>query len=354
MTKTDYSFSRTLPEAFDAEVYGERYADLRGMNATKLKTHYCDHGLAEGRCASTVTGRQDFIRLLAGIPSILEIGPLANPMLRGSNVKYFDVLPTEALKRKAAAHGLDVTQCPSIDFVSETGDLAAVTERFDAVVSSHAIEHQPDLIHHLTGVARILKPNGRYYLAVPDKRYCFDHFISESTIADVLDAHVRQRRIHDPGDVIAHLVLTTHNDPARHWNRDHGECAHRSSPERLVDAVTMCQRNSGVYIDTHAWQFVPTSFMEIFRLLAQLRLSQFSVERVYPTVRGSNEFFVALEKSSFEAGSQPPELPDDFDAAEYLRANPDVAAAGADPVRHYLDYGRREGRKLRPDSGFAE
>ena len=33
-----------------------------------------------------------------------------------------------------------------------------------------------------------------------------------------------------------------------------------------------------------------------------------------------------------------------FDAAWYLEQYPDVAAAGIDPLRHYLDYGRHEGR----------
>ena len=36
-----------------------------------------------------------------------------------------------------------------------------------------------------------------------------------------------------------------------------------------------------------------------------------------------------------------------FDPAAYLAANPDVAAAGVDPVLHYLDFGRYEGRRLR-------
>jgi hypothetical protein len=41
------------------------------------------------------------------------------------------------------------------------------------------------------------------------------------------------------------------------------------------------------------------------------------------------------------------ELPAEFDPIRYLELNPDVAAAGADPVRHYLDFGWREGRRLR-------
>jgi len=43
-----------------------------------------------------------------------------------------------------------------------------------------------------------------------------------------------------------------------------------------------------------------------------------------------------------------PSLPEGFDREAYLQANPDVAAAGVDPARHYLEYGRNEGRSLAP------
>jgi SAM-dependent methyltransferase len=43
----------------------------------------------------------------------------------------------------------------------------------------------------------------------------------------------------------------------------------------------------------------------------------------------------------------PVELPAEFDRVRYLVLHPDVAAAGMDPVRHYLDFGWREGRRLR-------
>ncbi len=51
-----------------------------------------------------------------------------------------------------------------------------------------------------------------------------------------------------------------------------------------------------------------------------------------------------------EAVRRPPaaELPPDFDAALYLLANPDVAAAGVDAGEHYLVHGSRENRALRP------
>jgi hypothetical protein len=40
-------------------------------------------------------------------------------------------------------------------------------------------------------------------------------------------------------------------------------------------------------------------------------------------------------------------VPADFDAATYLRLNPDVAAAGMDPVHHWLRHGQFEGRGYR-------
>ena len=40
---------------------------------------------------------------------------------------------------------------------------------------------------------------------------------------------------------------------------------------------------------------------------------------------------------------------EEFDAAAYLAANPDVAAAGVDAYRHYVSHGVAEGRRLRPD-----
>jgi SAM-dependent methyltransferase len=43
-----------------------------------------------------------------------------------------------------------------------------------------------------------------------------------------------------------------------------------------------------------------------------------------------------------------PPLPEHFDPAAYLTANPDVRAAGMNPHFHYHLYGRQEGRPLRP------
>jgi SAM-dependent methyltransferase len=337
-----------FPAEFDRELYRRNWPDLGHMDDANLDRHYVQDGINEGRQGSQITNRADFFNLVDTSMSILEIGPFVNPAVRGPRVKYFDVLPTEGMRQKAVAHGLDPTLCPSIDFVSETGDLSIIPQQFDVALSSHSVEHQPDLIRHFLDVAKLLAPGGHYFLAVPDKRYCFDHFIAESTIADVLDAHIRKIRFHDAASVIEHLALTTHNDATRHWKRDHGEQKYKSSVDIIRNAANMYLQNLGTYIDVHAWQFVSESFRDIMQVLFELGFSPLKVSRVYPTVRNSNEFYAILEKTENQFSPVDEELPEQFNEDLYLAANPDVAAAHADAKMHYVMFGRKEKRKLRP------
>lgn len=338
---------RCLPAEFDPSVYRSHCPDLRSLNDADLAHHYASTGAREGRSASTISSRHAFIDLIPQFSSLLEIGPFANPLRRGPNVKYFDVLPTELLRQRAKVHGVDPTKCPQIDYVSETGDLAVVTDLFDAALSAHVIEHQPDLIRHLRGVASVLKPGGRYYLAVPDKRFCFDHFIVESNIAEIVAAHARAAHVHDVQSVIEHIALTTHNDCARHWAGDHGEPAYKAMPARILDAVGSFLASQGKYVDVHAWQFTPESFRDVMQTLFKLCLSPLRVLRIYRTASGSNEFYAVLERTAQENVPLREDLPADFDEQQYLLANPDVAKAGVSAAEHYVVFGRREGRKLR-------
>ena len=342
------SFFEPLAAEFDADFYRRTYADLQTFNDAELEGHYRDFGIKEGRRGSRAATRKGFLSLIAKADSILEIGPMAAPVATGRRVKYFDVLATDALKAKAKRHGMDASKCPHIDYVSETGDLSIVDAQFDAVVSSHAVEHQPDLVAHLKHVARILKPEGHYFLLIPDKRYCFDHFIPESSIAEIIDAHIRKKRFHDASSIIEHLALTTHNDPARHWRGDHGEPHFRKSPQRVRDAIELFRSHENVYLDTHAWQFTPATFRENTVLLFELGIVPLKPVRVYETVFNAFEFCAVLEKSEVPKEVIERTVPDDFDAEQYLLANPDVRAAGVDARMHFIQYGRREGRKLRP------
>jgi SAM-dependent methyltransferase len=240
-----------------------------------------------------VPDRNAFVGLIGTSQRVLEIGPFAHPMVRGDNVDHLDVLPTEGLRQRAISLGMDPGGVPDIRWVSSGGDLDCVTERYDSVVSSHAIEHQPDLIRHLQQVEALLRPGGTYYLLVPDHRYCFDHFLVPSTTAEVIGAHVERRRVHTAASVIEHRALTTHNDPVRHWAGDHGDPLERRT-ERIASALQEIQDAAGGYIDVHAWYFTPPSFRRVIDDLRESGFVGFSVQRMFPTRPNANEFWCIL------------------------------------------------------------
>lgn len=236
--------------------------------------------------------RTNLISLISKKWSVLEIGPFTNPIVRGSNVKYVDVLDKAGgLLERARRIGYTFNNATDIHYVSPTGDLSIVRNTFDICISSHCVEHQPDLIHHLKQIERILNPGGRYFLIFPDKRYCFDHFIP--TIADILDA--QGHRVHSLRSVIEHRAMTTHNEPHRHWIGDHGAPAMAFDINVVKSAITEYENADGGYIDVHAWQFTPASFSLNVELLSQFGMTNLRVEKAYSTPYNSLEFCAILQ-----------------------------------------------------------
>ena len=242
-----------------------------------------------------VVDRNAFVGLIGSTRSVLEIGPFAHPMLRGDNVDHLDVLPADGLRQRAIALGMDPGGVPDIRWVSTGGDLGCVTQHYDVVVSSHAIEHQPDFVRHLQQVESLLSPGGSYYLLIPDHRYCFDHFLVPSTAAQIIGAHLEARRVHTAASVIEHRALTTHNDPVRHWAGDHGDPLERRA-ERLAGALREIEDAAGGYIDVHAWYFTPQSFRRVIDDLREGGFTGFSIQRMFPTRPNANEFWCILTK----------------------------------------------------------
>ena len=295
MTDAAPTAAGALPPRFDADHYLAANPDL-AMAPGAAADHYARVGRAEGRVASPLALRENLIALVDDGRSVLEIGPFCDPLLRGPTIAYLDILDAEQLRARAVEIGKDPAGCPTwIDYV---GGLEQVRRRFDAVISSHAIEHQPDLVHHLEQAERILESDGLFCLIVPDKRYCFDHFIAESTIADVLQAHREQRRTHSLASVIEHVALTTHNDSGRHWQGDHGPAIAPDRAVRLRNAIADHDAGAGAYIDVHAWYFTPDSFRDIVETLGALGLTGFEVAGVYDTARDRNEFCAVLRLSA--------------------------------------------------------
>lgn len=284
--------ANAFPDEVSPNVLRARYADLASMDDQTLLDHYREYGRSEGRVAADVALREAFIAMVPADASLLEIGPFCQPVFTGPNVRYLDILDAESLRRRAGEIGIDPGGCPKeIHYTNGLGEAAGA--RFDVIFSSHNIEHQPDLVRHLREAAAALKPGGIYMMLVPDKRYCFDHFLPASTLADVLGAYAEARTVHTPAHVIEHVAFTCHNDMVLHWQGEHGEPP-SGLDGRVEIAMKQIEAAAGGYIDVHAWQFTPASFREIMAGLQGLNLSPFGPARVYDSAWGRNEFAAVL------------------------------------------------------------
>lgn len=165
--------------------------------------HYEKFGQAEGRSLKApppeLTREEKIFHLLDKAGLGLEIGPSHNPIApkkKGFNVHILDHVSAADLRRKYAAHPVNLDNIEEVDFVwsgQRMPELIGQTQCYDWIIASHVIEHAPDLVSYLQQCEELLKPDGLLSLVVPDKRYCFDYFSPISSTGNVLDAYAEKR-----------------------------------------------------------------------------------------------------------------------------------------------------------------
>ncbi|NML30845.1 methyltransferase domain-containing protein [Paraburkholderia antibiotica] len=340
----------------------------------------------------------------------IEIGPLCWPLVRrsdGGEIIYVDHTDTPHLREKYRNDpNLNVNEIVNVDAVWGRNTLhQAVKGRYvDYVVASHVVEHVPDLVTWLKELASVLKPTGEVRLVVPDRRYTFDYFRRESRLPEVLASYIARARIPQPYSILDCCLAAVEVSAVDAWqNRVNPSWAKRHHTWEAALGLAEDAFRNGTYHDIHCWVFTPRSFARLIADLCRMGLLDFACEDFSDTLVNDLEFSVVMRRSSdpehianswsrmaqsardatpgvpfwrarrkleeLRAGhgdspivprvggqhseldpSEPVAMPPDFDPSAYLEANPDVAAAGVDPVVHYRQFGWREGRSIRPSS----
>ncbi len=319
----------TPPPTLDLDYYRQMYPELNNFPDVVLMEHYKRFAVEQGR-STCAYDRREYLQVMLQNTidnshlKTLEISPWDSPFLRGDNVKYFEVMSAEDVRKATVGVKRNVDTLPKkIDFVGAKGDLSVVNEKFDIVFSAHVIEHCPDLIEHFRNVSKILNAGGLYVLIVPDKRYCFDYYHSESTISEVIEAFAGKRKIPNLSTVINFAYTRTHNSAIFHWFGEHGErYGYRKIPPmegdaraeilgeyffddgsevdyqklaRLVKKYADALKENA-YISVHNWRFTPDSFGYIINMLNKFNLIDLRLFRLCHTVWGRLAFVAMLEK----------------------------------------------------------
>lgn len=245
----------------------------------------------------------------------LEIGPSHNPLAprrKGFRVEIVDHLDRAGLIEKYRQHNVDLDAIEEVDHVwsgEPLSELVGGGPRFDWIIASHVIEHMPDVVGFLNECQKLLKPTGTVSLVVPDKRYCFDHLRTLSSIGDLIHAHLEKRKRHPPGWVFEHFSAAVRLGNAIAWDKGwHGPFEHIHTMEQAIALYRHSLDLDAPYIDIHAWRFTPSSFRLILHDLHALQLIQLAEDRFFDTV--GCEFYVSLRPG------EPPAL----DRLEFGRA----------------------------------
>jgi predicted SAM-dependent methyltransferase len=226
------------------------------------------------------------------------------------SVRYADHLDTAGLREKYADDAnVDIDKIVDIDVVlgAQTLPEAVGDMRFDYVIASHVIEHVPDVVGWLRGIAAVLKPGGILSLAIPDKRFTFDALRQVTTFACLVESHFLDRRCPGFREVLDHAMnaVTVPNAVSMQalWRGDMGVAdlpyEHPGLIEELGEEGLRShfeQINAGRYIDVHVHVFTPASFINVITSLARVGMLDFRMVAFFPTKENDMEFFVSLER----------------------------------------------------------
>jgi SAM-dependent methyltransferase len=303
-----------MSNPFNEKKYLESNPDVaaavqEGLFANGLE-HFENLGRAEGRRAdgkSFSTKEQKVLHELNLQGLGLEIGPSHNPIAPkkdGYNVEILDHLSAADLRAKYRDHGdlgVDTSKIEEVDYVwngEPLSELIGETEKYDWIIASHVVEHIPDLITFLQECEKLLKPNGKLSLVVPEKNHCFDHFNSISATGDLLDAYLNKRSQPTPGQIFDYFANACSLDGKIAWDpasTAKGGAYQQIHTENEISEKFKLAVEGKEYIDVHCWRFVPESFDLIIEDLNKLGLLSLTPVQRFGTA--NCEFYVALSKT---------------------------------------------------------
>jgi predicted SAM-dependent methyltransferase len=226
--------------------------------------------------------RPPFIRRREGIAkryiagSGIEIGGLNAPLRvpGAARVRYVDrARVAELRKQYPELNGQPLVETDIVDDGERLVTIPDASEDF--VIANHFLEHCQDPIGALRSMFRVLAPEGILYLAVPDKRFTFDHERPVTTAEHLLEHAEKGPEIH-------------RREHYEEWVRlvdgvsDQREIARRV--EELMD------RNYSIHY--HVW-----TQAEVFELLLLLRSQLDAGFDIEIAVRNGHENIFVLRKS---------------------------------------------------------
>ena len=222
--------------------------------------------------------REDTIRsLFSKQERGLEIGPSYNPIAArrlGYNVEVLDHASADELRAKYAGEAnVDAKLIEDVNYVWSSSSLSETIGKvaaYDYIVASHVIEHTPDMLGFLNECSKLLAPDGRLVLAVPDMRRCFDACRPISSLGHILQAAHEKRTRHTAATAFDHIAYMAMLEGRAGWSKDQRGTVTLVNDLAFARSVWERSLHDTAYFDFHAWVFTPSSFRLILSDLHEL------------------------------------------------------------------------------------
>ncbi len=247
---------RNPSSLFDTAYYLEHNADVNESGMNPL-IHYIMYGMTEGRSPFRCTSaelvkvrdwRRHFSKKLAG--KGLEIGALHRPMVRhdGMDIDYIDRYAVAGLRE----HYPELNDLPLVeaDILGDAATLEGIDENtYDFLISAHVIEHMRNPIQAFEQWCRVVRPHGKIYLVVPDKRVTFDKHRARTTLP--------------------HMVLD-YRDPCAKRDYEHylDFAYHVSHKKDAEEALSHADHMVAIDYSIHFHVFIPCDVIELLRWIS--------------------------------------------------------------------------------------
>lgn len=144
--------------------------------------------------------------------SILEIGGCTNPWFRKCDFTHLKTTDWLSRDDLAASYNVPRDLIDDVDYICGDSRLTEYIPEyvhFDLIVSSHNIEHQPDIVSHLRSTADVLYDDGLIIFGVPDKRATYDVYRPHTVTSDAVIAFQEGRKAISPRSLFDFLSKIT-------------------------------------------------------------------------------------------------------------------------------------------------
>ena len=205
----------------------------------------------------------------------LEIGPLHRPLEKHAKmqVDYIDRCSVAELRE----HYPELRSLPLVEptIIGDAETMAGIPDRrYDFLVAAHVLEHMRNPIASLLAWVRILRPGGKLYLILPDKRMIFD-----------------RRR---PRTTLEHLILD-YRQPSLDRDFEHFlEYAHFVHGKNGAEAITEAERLRVTDYSIHFHVFLPSDVTQLLQWINK-ELRPVRIAEGPVMTPGSDEFHFLVE-----------------------------------------------------------